>query len=100
MFSKLRLAKQKAFEDPGKVNSNPTPSFEVWNWIGPPSPNFLLDNQTNALTALVAAIPLRNDSIATEEPTPSPPNSDTKASPNFGAIAGGCSWAALRSWCF
>jgi hypothetical protein len=64
------------------------------SWIGPPSSNFLLDNETNALTALVAAIPLHNETLdptptGTNKTTPNLPNNDSKRSPNLGAIAGG-----------
>ncbi|KAK7030969.1 hypothetical protein VNI00_013917 [Paramarasmius palmivorus] len=59
------------------------------SWTGPPFSTFSLDNQTNALTALVAAIPLHNDPIIAQDPTPSSPTDDSTGNPNIGAIAGG-----------
>ncbi|KAK7030966.1 hypothetical protein VNI00_013914 [Paramarasmius palmivorus] len=58
-------------------------------WIGPPDSTFSLNNQTNALTALVAAIPLRNETGGSDPNPPGPSSDNPKGSPNIGAIVGG-----------
>ncbi|KAK7030968.1 hypothetical protein VNI00_013916 [Paramarasmius palmivorus] len=65
------------------------------SWIGPPFSTFALDNQTNALTALVAAIPLHNETVdptptgTNKTTSPNSPNDDSQKSLNLGAIVGG-----------
>ncbi|KAK7030970.1 hypothetical protein VNI00_013918 [Paramarasmius palmivorus] len=63
------------------------------SWIGPPSSSFSLDNQTNALTALVASIPdMQEMSSGTGGSHPDPPSGSPSASSgqssNAGAIIG------------
>ncbi|KAK7440628.1 hypothetical protein VKT23_016976 [Stygiomarasmius scandens] len=54
------------------------------SWLGPPSSNFSASNQTSALSALIAAIPLTNDTLP--DGTPS---LDSKSSKNSGKLIGG-----------
>ncbi|KAL0571725.1 hypothetical protein V5O48_010233 [Marasmius crinis-equi] len=60
-------------------------------WAGPATPsNFSIQNQTNALSILIAAIPVRNDTTDTIEGPETPTGGPTTSrKPNVGAIAGG-----------
>ncbi|KAL0571726.1 hypothetical protein V5O48_010234 [Marasmius crinis-equi] len=61
------------------------------NWAGPvPPSDFSLQDQTNALSILIAAIPIRNDTTDTTEGPETPTGGPTPSrKPNVGAIAGG-----------
>ncbi|EEB98616.1 hypothetical protein MPER_01845, partial [Moniliophthora perniciosa FA553] len=64
------------------------------SWTGPPSSNFSFDNQTNALSMLIAAIHIRNDTDITgggssTPPTPGDDKPSNRAPSNAGAIVGG-----------
>ncbi|KAK7030960.1 hypothetical protein VNI00_013907 [Paramarasmius palmivorus] len=78
------------------LNNAREPQSNVYgaSWVGPPSPTFSSENQTNALSVLIAGISLSNDTRASGggggEPTPSPaPTDHPSKGPNIGAIAGG-----------
>ncbi|KAI3608917.1 glycoside hydrolase family 76 protein, partial [Moniliophthora roreri] len=64
------------------------------SWTGPPSSNFSFNNQTNALSMLIAAIPIRNDTLDITSGGPNTPTTggdkpSNKAPLNVGAIVGG-----------
>jgi len=80
-------------------------------WLGPPSSQFLADNQTAALAALIAAISLTNDTVTPSgDPIPAPSSSSSARSTStpvgtiVGSVIGGISfvlvagiaWSLLR----
>ncbi|ESK83076.1 glycoside hydrolase family 76 protein [Moniliophthora roreri MCA 2997] len=60
------------------------------SWTGPPSSKFSFDNQTNALSMLIAAIPIRNDTLDITSGGPNTPTTGGDRTPfNARAIVGG-----------
>ncbi|KAL0571724.1 hypothetical protein V5O48_010232 [Marasmius crinis-equi] len=59
-------------------------------WTGAQQPmNFSLEYQTNALSLLIPAISIQNDTTTPERPKPQPTTSAAKTRANLGAIVGG-----------
>ncbi|KAK7021124.1 hypothetical protein VNI00_017484 [Paramarasmius palmivorus] len=67
-------------------------------WTGPPPVGYSIENQTNAISVLLAAIPLRNETVEVsptglvspgQGPSPQPSNNEQNRSLNVGAVSGG-----------
>ncbi|THV01181.1 hypothetical protein K435DRAFT_854037 [Dendrothele bispora CBS 962.96] len=74
-------------------------------WLGPAASQFNADNQTDALGALLAAIPLRNDSQSSPSPSPtmSPlstpnPQSHSKATIIVASVLGSLAFFSLTAF--